>query len=67
MTLPDCPFCQEATLRAERAEPRGIRVCVCAPCGKRMRVDAEGHVIAVAEGYAVPRTDAGPQHGESRQ
>lgn len=44
--LPDCPHCDSArTLSAERAEPRGVRVCWCDSCGKQCRVNVDGAVI----------------------
>jgi len=46
MTLPDCPYCDtDQTLKACGAEPRGVKVCECASCGKRCRVSADGYVI----------------------
>lgn len=47
---PDCPHCDAAnTLEAERAEPRGVRVCWCSCCGQRCRVDADGAVVHVPD------------------
>jgi len=50
MTLPDCPFCEDSTtLHAERAEPRGVKVCVCIRCSRQMRVNANGAIVRIVE------------------
>jgi hypothetical protein len=50
MTLPTCPFCEEnANVRAQRAEPRGVKVCICVSCRKQLRVNADGQIIQVLD------------------
>jgi transposase-like protein len=51
MTLPNCPFCEESeNVRAQRVEPRGVKVCICVSCCKQLRVNAEGQIIQVLDG-----------------
>ncbi len=46
MTIPDCPYCDsDESMKACRAEPRGVKVCECSTCGRQCRVSADGHVI----------------------
>ena len=57
MTLPNCPFCEDDTsLQPERAEPRGVKVCVCVRCSKQIRVNAEGQIIQVLNAPGQPST-----------
>ena len=57
MTLPNCPFCEDnSTVHAERAEPRGVKVCVCVRCSKQIRVNAEGRIIQVLNTPPEPAT-----------
>lgn len=63
MELPDCPHCNNmSTLTPARAEPRGVKVCVCSWCGKTCRINAAGAVIHVDTGVPIP---SDPDHDGS--
>ena len=48
--LPDCPHCDAAnTLKAERSEPRGVRVCECSCCSAIVRVNVGGAIVHVPD------------------
>ena len=36
-------------MHAERAEPRGVKVCVCIRCSRQMRVNANGAIVRIVE------------------